>query len=132
MPTQFLHARTCYDHLAGTIGVALHDHLFAQGWVARTDEPSETYALTREGERRFAELGVDIHSARGSRRRLAFGCLDWSERRFHLGGAIGAAFLSMCIKRKWMTQDLDSRAVALTALGKRELSARMGFAAVQS
>lgn len=130
-PARLRAARTCYDHLAGAIGVALHEHFFAQGWLARTDEPSEAYALTPEGERRFGELGLDIESARGSRRRLVFGCLDWSERRFHLGGAIGAAFLSLCIERKWMTQDLDSRAVALTPLGKRELSVRMGFAAVQ-
>ena len=126
-PSRLRTSRTCYDHLAGVVGVALHDHFFDRGWLERVDQDTDVYTLTGAGESAFGELGLDIASMRASRRRLAFGCLDWSERRFHLGGGIGAAFLALCIKRKWMTQDLDSRAIALTALGKRELRERMGF-----
>ena len=56
-----------------------------------------------------------------------FGCLDWSERRFHLAGAIGAALLSLAFKRRWVTQDLDSRVLALTGLGRREMMNHFGL-----
>ena len=61
------------------------------------------------------------------RRRFAFGCLDWSERRYHLGGALGAAFLQLALKRRWVTQDLDSRALGVTSLGRREMLTRFGL-----
>jgi len=127
-PERLRAARTCYDHLAGAVGVALHDHCCTSEWIrTRPNTVDNSYELTPQGEIAFKELGIDVGEMRALRRRLAYGCLDWSERRFHLGGAVGAALLATTIRRKWVTQDLDSRAVVLTALGKRELSARFGF-----
>jgi hypothetical protein len=119
-PSRLRVARTCYDHLAGTLGVALHDRLLALGWL------SATYAVKPAGARAFAALRIDLDGLRAQRRRFAFGCLDWSERRHHLGGALGAALLDVARARRWVTQDLDSRAIGVTALGRRELRARFG------
>lgn len=75
----------------------------------------------------FAALGIDLEAARLLRRRFAFACLDWSERRSHLGGAMGAALLKLALKRKWVTQDLDSRALCVTRHGQREMLAQFGL-----
>lgn len=128
-PPRLRAARTCYDHLAGTLGVQLHDRLKAMGWVKEDSSGSEpSYELTARGARGFMDMGVDIGRVRASRRRFAYGCLDWSERRFHLGGAVGAALLELALKRKWVVQDLDSRALSVTAFGRREIHARFGVA----
>lgn len=85
-------ARTCYDHLAGVAGVHALDELLARGWLV-TGPDGERFELTVAGEAALAELGVDLEGARRARRAFAVGCLDWTERRFHLGGALGAALL---------------------------------------
>lgn len=126
-PTRLRAARTCYDHLAGALGVSLHDRFMAEGWLAAGSTGSTSYELTPAGIRAFESLGVDVEGARTLRRRLAFACLDWSERRFHIGGAIGAALLKLALKRKWVAQDLDSRAVSVTGLGRREMRVRFGL-----
>ena len=123
-PPRLRAGRTCYDHIAGTLGVSLHDRLRALGWLAGDD-----YELTAEGTKAFAALGIDVESTRALRRRFAYACLDWSERRPHLGGALGAALLKVALKRKWVVQDLDSRALGVTGLGRRELSSRFGIQA---
>jgi len=119
-PSRLRAARTCYDHAAGTLGVALHDRMRAMGWLSKTYEVSPT------GEQAFATLGVHLAAAVASRRRFAYACLDWSERRPHLGGALGAAVLAALLKKKWVVQDLDSRALSVTAAGRRDLRARFG------
>lgn len=120
-------ARTCYDHIAGTLGVALHDRFRALGWLFRGSKRlRDAYDVTPAGTRAFAALGVDLEAARALRRRFAFACLDWSERRPHLAGALGAAFLALALKRRWLLEDLDSRALELTARGRREMAARFG------
>ena len=121
-PAALRAARTCYDHVAGSLGVALHDRICALGWV---DENS--YAVSAAGEKALAGLGVDVNAARASRRRFAYGCVDWSERRPHLGGALGSAVLAAALKRKWVTQALDSRALEVTAQGRREMRAKLGL-----
>jgi hypothetical protein len=68
-----------------------------------------------------------VAAARAQRRRFAFACLDWSERRPHVGGALGAALLSLALRRKWVSRELDSRALSVTALGRREMRARFGL-----
>ncbi|HLX82428.1 MAG TPA: helix-turn-helix transcriptional regulator [Terriglobales bacterium] len=127
-PSRLRAARTCYDHIAGTIGVALHDRFKALHWLSPTTTPetssSETYDLTPGGTKALASLGIDIDATRSLRRRFAFACLDWSERRPHIGGALAAALLKVTLKKRWFVQDLDSRALAITALGQRELEAR--------
>ncbi|SPF39450.1 Transcriptional regulator, ArsR family [Candidatus Sulfopaludibacter sp. SbA4] len=120
-PSRLRAARTCYDHMAGTLGVSLHDRFEALGWL------SDTYDLTPKGTKGFAALGIDLEATRALRRRFACACLDWSERRPHVGGALGAALLKVALKRKWVTQDLEGRALAITSLGRRELQARFGL-----
>ena len=122
-PGRLRAARTCYDHIAGTLGVLLHDRLEAGGWL------SNSYDLTPAGVKGFEMLGVDIAETRGLHRRFAFPCLDWSERRSHLGGALGAALLKLAIRKRWVTQELDSRALSVTGLGRREMRSRFGLEA---
>jgi DNA-binding transcriptional ArsR family regulator len=123
-PHRLRAARTCYDHMAGTLGVAIHDCFERLGWLSAL--PHQTYDLTPTGSQALSDLGVDMMTARASRRRFAFPCLDWSERRAHIGGALGAAFLRLALKRKWVTQELDSRALQITTAGRREMATRFG------
>ncbi|TDC87040.1 transcriptional regulator [Nonomuraea deserti] len=109
-------ARTCYDHLAGRAGVALLDRLREGGYYAADD-------LTDAGERLLSGLGVDVAGARGSRRRFALECLDWTERRAHLGGALGAAITVVLLERGWFRRGAVPRAVVLTDEGREGLSA---------
>jgi DNA-binding transcriptional ArsR family regulator len=120
-------ARTCYDHIAGNLGVSLHDRLRALRWLSGPPAGDTAYELTPEGTRGFQAMGVDVAAARALRRRFAFACLDWSERRPHLGGALGAALLEVALKRRWVSRDLDSRALSLTGWGRREMQARFGL-----
>lgn len=128
-PSRLRAARTCYDHLAGALGVALHDRLHALDWVAADPDGSgdNAYELTRGGARGVEALGIDVSAVRALRRRFAYGCLDWSERRPHLGGALAAALLDIAVKKKWVVQDLDSRAVSVTSNGRREFVTRFGL-----
>jgi DNA-binding transcriptional ArsR family regulator len=126
-PHRLRDARTCYDHIAGTLGVLLHDRFKALRWLSGS-AAGESYDLTADGQRAFEALGIDIETTRGLRRRFAFACLDWSERRPHLGGALGKALLDIALKRKWVSQDLDSRALSVTRLGRREMQGRFGLA----
>jgi DNA-binding transcriptional ArsR family regulator len=115
-------ARTCYDHIAGTVGVLLHDRLLALEWMTGGD----AYHLTPKGEGSLTALGIDVTHVKRQRRRFAFPCLDWSERRCHLGGALGAAILEQALKRKWVTHERRERTLVVTAAGTRELRGRFG------
>ena len=125
-PSRLRAARTCYDHMAGTAGVALHDRLHAQGWLQAT-AARDDYELTSEGAVALESLGIDIEGARRSRRRFACACLDWSERRPHLGGALGAACLQLSLRRGWVRQALDGRALALSPKAQREMPELFGL-----
>ncbi len=132
-PSRLRLARTCYDHLAGTVGVSLHDRLRALGWLSASSKVTSSkvddnaYDLSTEGARAFEALGIDIEETRTLRRRFACACLDWSERRPHLGGALGAALLKVALKKKWVVHDLDSRALGVTSFGRREMLTRFGL-----
>ena len=127
-PDHLRAARTCYDHIAGALGVALHDRLIALRWMtADRSKERDAYDLTARGTTSLAALGVDLEDARRSRRRFAFGCLDWSERRAHVGGAVGAALLTLSVQRKWVKPERSGRALAITLLGRRELGAHFGI-----
>jgi DNA-binding transcriptional ArsR family regulator len=129
-PSRLRAARTCYDHLAGTVGVSLHDRFKTLGWLSDASKRGDnTYDLTLAGTKAFEALGIDLAATRTLRRRFACACLDWSERRPHVGGALGAALLKVALKRKWLTQDLDSRALGVTSVGRREMFARFGLRA---
>jgi len=118
-PSRLRTARTCYDHMAGTAGVALHDRLHAQGWLSGLE--SGSYELTPDGAIALESLGVELDAVRRSRRRFACACLDWSERRPHLGGALGAAWLQLSLRRGWVRQALDGRELTLTPKAQREM-----------
>lgn len=122
-PTRLQFARTCYDHMAGTLAVHLHDHFIACGWLMGDG----AYQLSAPGEQAMTELGIDVPALCAQRRRFACSCLDWSMRRPHLAGALGAALLQSVIRRGWVTQDLDSRALGLTAKGRKALASRFGM-----
>jgi len=122
-PTRLRAARVCYDHIAGQLGVLLHDRFNHLKWLS---PDKDSYDLTAEGVKAVDALGIDVEETRRLRRRFAYACLDWSERRPHIGGALGAALLKLALKRKWVTQDLDSRAIRVTNAGRRELLARFG------
>jgi len=127
-PRRLRGARTCYDHLAGAVGVALSDQILRKGWlVPDTRAGADSYAVSKEGDKAFTQLGVDLAATRALRRRFAYACLDWSERRPHLGGALAAALLELALQRKWMLQDPDGRALEITRRGRTELSARFGI-----
>jgi DNA-binding transcriptional ArsR family regulator len=129
-PNRLRNARTCYDHLAGWISVSLHDRFHALKWLSATPGNNGTeYGLTRDGTKAFESLGVDVEASRLLRRRFAYACLDWSERRPHIGGALGAAILQVALKKKWVAQDLDSRALSITRTGRREMKNRFGIIA---
>jgi len=127
-PSRLRVARTCYDHLAGTVAVSLHDRFQALGWLlADSMGGADSYALTPDGMRGFEALGIDTEASRGQRRRFACACVDWSERQPHVGGSLGAAILKIALKRRWVTRELDSRALNVTTLGRREMLALLGL-----
>jgi len=127
-PTRLRAARVCYDHMAGHLGVLLHDRFRQLGWLTHLSTAGDdSYDLTAAGVAVLETLGIDIEETRRLRRRFAYACLDWSERRPHVGGALGAALLKVALKRRWVTQDLDSRAIRVTNVGRRELSVKFGI-----
>lgn len=121
-PETLREARRCYDHLAGHWGVRLHDHALRRRWIAQGGEEPCAYMLTEAGAVALTGLGVDVGAARAARRRrLACACMDWSERRPHLGGAIGAAWLQALLAQDWLRPELDSRALRPTRRGVQGL-----------
>jgi DNA-binding transcriptional ArsR family regulator len=107
-------ARTCYDHLAGVAGVQLLDALLERGWLAAEDGARPRYRLTPEGEAALRARGVNLDHAHHARRMFAFGCLDWTERRPHLGGALGAAILDTLQDAGALQRDAAGRTMLLT------------------
>lgn len=108
-------ARTCYDHLAGRLGVALCERLVDRGDVVLDDEAGQ---LTDAGSRTLGAFGVDLAALRHGRRCFCRPCLDWSERRPHLGGALGAALARQMFALGWIRRVRDGRAVAVTPAGR--------------
>lgn len=116
-------ARSCYDHLAGRVGVELYDALVREGHLVDADGGC---LLTASGADALTELGVDVERVRRARRGFAQGCLDWSERRPHLGGALGAAVLERLLARGWLERGTMPRALRLTAAGREGLERTFG------
>ena len=111
---QFLHARTCYGHLAGELAVELLEAMLKSRWLAA--EGSD-YRLTGLGEAKLAELDIDVAAARVARRAFARACVDLTQRRPHLGGALGDAFLASCVAKRWILRQRRSRVVSVTPRG---------------
>ncbi len=121
-------ARVCYDHLAGEMGVALFDSFKAQGLIAvtekqSTDNISQTKLdLTTEGEAFFSKIGIPIQLPNTSRRAICRSCLDWSVRKHHLAGFVGASILEHCFHKKWAKREEGSRIVRFSVKGEKQFS----------
>lgn len=126
-PAHLRAARTCYDHMAGHTAVLLRERFEKLHWLRASAHGGGEYELTLAGRQALAPLGIDIDQVRALRRRFAYACIDWSERRPHIGGALGHALLGAMLERKWFVQDLDSRALTLTAAGRRQLRIRFAL-----
>jgi DNA-binding transcriptional ArsR family regulator len=110
-------ARSCYDHLAGQVGVAVTDALVAMGHIVLTDEGGE---VTSSGERFLSEFGIDLTPR--TRRLFCQPCLDWSECRYHLKGLVGARMLDRLLELGWLKRVSNSRTLQLTSSGRAGLS----------
>ncbi len=117
-------ARTCYDHFAGKLGVGLTEALCAHGHIALADEAGE---VTDSGAIFFEKFGVDLAAARSRRRIFCRPCLDWTERRPHLGGSVGAALARRCFDLGWLERMREGRALLVTKAGRRGLSEIFGL-----
>ena len=117
-------ARLCYDHFAGELGVAMTSAMVERGWLVPEDRD---FRLTESGEAFFAGLGIDLAAARSKRRMFARQCLDWSERRPHLAGSLGAALAERSFDEGWVKRTRQPREVAITPYGEAELERHFGF-----
>ena len=118
------HARVCYDHLAGDLGVRVFDALVAGRRLA---SEAGKLRLTRRGQAFMADFGIDTAMLARSARPLCRTCLDWSERRSHLAGALGAALLSRFYELRWARREAESRAVIFSPTGETALRRNFGF-----
>ncbi len=109
-------ARVCYDHVAGELGVLAHDSLARRQFIAVGDDGAE---LSESGAEFLEAIGIDVAELSAKRRPLCRVCVDWSERRYHLAGSVGAALLAYCLEREWARRARMSRALLFTAAGER-------------
>jgi DNA-binding transcriptional ArsR family regulator len=112
-------ARVCYDHLAGEHAVAMFEHFLARGILERD---GEAVRIGSAGSNFFEAVGIDVEGLSGSRRPVCRACLDWSVRRSHLAGSLGAAILDKIIAERWARRDPASRAVIFPPTGRREFA----------
>jgi len=117
-------ARTCYDHLAGVTGVALTEALTARGAIGEQDG---AWVLGAGGARVFGEVGIDVGQVPHRSRPLLRPCMDWTERRHHLAGGLGAAITTELTRRGWVRRQDGSRIVTVTAAGCAGLDAWLGI-----
>jgi len=116
-------ARTCYDHIAGHLSVAIADALTANGHIVLHAEGGE---LTGTGQKVLARLGADLSPASCGGRIFFRPCLDWSERRYHLAGHVGAEICRRCLELRWFERERGTRVLRLTAAGRRGLHETLG------
>ncbi|EAM3258332.1 winged helix-turn-helix transcriptional regulator [Salmonella enterica] len=114
-PVRLRKARTCYDHLAGEVAVEIYDFMVDHKWLL-----TERESLSSIGIKKFQELGINCIPQ--TRRKCACGCLDWSERRYHLGGSAGAVLLESFEQKKWISRVSGYREVVFTNSGKKALN----------
>ena len=114
-PILFLHSRTCYDHLAGEAAVEICERMLKARWIAAE---GRDFKLTHSGEKKLTKLGIDPAELRRAPRTLARSCVDLTQRRPHVGGALGAALLETYFSRGWILRVRGSRAVSITPKGR--------------
>ena len=117
-------ARTCYDHLAGRLGVALTERMLE---LALLEPVGEEFVLSAAGDKKLRDLGVDVAGSLTSRRCFARRCLDWSERRHHLAGSLGASLAKRLFELNWLERVPGGRAVRMTAAGAQGLLREFGL-----
>jgi DNA-binding transcriptional ArsR family regulator len=117
-------ARMCYDHIAGQLGVRIADAMTSRGYLVLEDDGGQ---ITETGMRYLWELGIDTRVAGKGRRHLCRACLDWTERRPHVGGAIGAALAERWLALGWIARAKDSRAVTVTSDGEHGFRDTLGL-----
>jgi len=114
-------SRVCYNHLAGTRGIQLHDSLLKKRYLRLSDG---NYVVGNKGQLFFSDFGIDLDKLHRSRSPLCRACLDWSERKSHLAGSLGRALLTQFEHEKWIKRDSKSRIVTFTGKGKRGFDLR--------
>ncbi|MCK9905543.1 winged helix-turn-helix domain-containing protein, partial [Frankia sp. Cpl3] len=117
-------ARTCYDHLAGKLGVSITQYLLENGFLAAV---GQDYQITTRGEEWCRGFGINLEQTRQKRRAFARPCLDWSERRHHLAGTLGTAIASRFFELGWIAKAPTSRAVRITEQGREQLVKQLGI-----
>src|SRR3954447_93562 len=122
---EFSTARRCYDHLARRLGVSLYDALAARDAIQ--PQPDGSVELGPQAARVLGSIGVDVETLEAGRRRVAFDCLDVTERRAHLGGALGEAVFTAAVAKGWVEPTDDSRALNVTSAGTRGLRRALGI-----
>src|SRR5262245_1408509 len=123
VPAEFLHARTCYEHLAGETAVKVLEGMLKERWLVAD---GNDFTVTSLGERKFAALGVDLARTSSPRRVFARTCVDLTERRAHLGGALGEALLALFVERGWVLRQRRSRVVHITPKGRERFTTLFG------
>jgi DNA-binding transcriptional ArsR family regulator len=131
-PPHLRSLRICYDHMAGYTAVLFRERLESLGWLCVGNEREGAYDLSAQGVKALTAMGIDIDAIRMRRRRFAYACVDWSERRAHVAGALGDALLRFALQQKWFERYLDSRALRITELGRRQLQSRFGLQLLRS
>lgn len=121
---ELCYARTCYDHLAGQLGVAVTDALMTKGYLLANDDQ---YEVTATGETWFTGVGINLPDIHKKRRKFAFACLDWSERKFHIGGALGSAIAEVFIESGWVKRHKQNRSLTITHTGHTQLNKHLGI-----
>ncbi|MDB5006819.1 MAG: ArsR family transcriptional regulator [Mucilaginibacter sp.] len=112
------YCRTCYDHIAGSVGVTITDQLLKFGYLTQVEDK---FNLTPSGKKFFNDFGIDTGFLYKQKRKVTRPCLDWSERRFHLAGSLGAVFLEKLLANDCLRRTDHSRALVITYKGKKEL-----------
>lgn len=110
--------RTCYDHLAGKVGVALADSLLEQEIIV---ERNNAFEISLHGKKWFSDFGINLEEAQKQKRIFLKPCLDWSERRNHIAGSVGTLLFNKMKNEDWLRKTENSRAIIVTAKGKKEL-----------
>ncbi|WP_299105376.1 helix-turn-helix transcriptional regulator [uncultured Tenacibaculum sp.] len=116
--TAFTYARTCYKHLAGEVGVKITEVLISQEIIAPLEKQ---YVVTNKGKHWFLNLGINTEEIQDVKRSFAHQCLDWSERKHHIAGALGDAFLEMMLANDWFRKHKNTRELVLTSKGSFQL-----------
>lgn len=111
------HARRCYDHLAGEMGVLMFDSMAKKGWLAQGED---VLTLTSVGKKNFVNFGIEIDVLIAKKRPLCAPCLDWSQRRYHLRGSLAQAILNNMVGLGWLSQVENTRIIRFSTIGKTQ------------